>query len=85
MLSINQLRVTISLARLPERQGRRDEERAMVAEIYGRFIEGFDSADPKDANALLDPSRSTYCSIMSAQRGPPDPLELGSSNNLKNL
>jgi hypothetical protein len=26
----------------------------MLAEIYGWFTEGFDTADPKDAKALLD-------------------------------
>ena len=36
------------------KQGRRDEARAMLAEIYGWFTEGFDTADLKDAKALLD-------------------------------
>ena len=31
-----------------------DEARAMLAEIYGWFTEGFDTADLKDAKALLD-------------------------------
>ena len=34
--------------------GRRDEARAMLAEIYGWFTEGFDTPDLKDAKALLD-------------------------------
>ena len=29
-------------------------ERAMLAEIYNWFTEGFDTADLKDAKALLD-------------------------------
>jgi hypothetical protein len=33
---------------------RRDEARAMLAEIYNWFTEGFDTADLKDAKALLD-------------------------------
>jgi hypothetical protein len=33
---------------------RRAEARAMPAEIYGSFTEGFDTADLKDAKALLD-------------------------------
>jgi hypothetical protein len=33
---------------------RRDEARVMLVEIYGWFTEGFDSADLKDAKALLD-------------------------------
>jgi hypothetical protein len=34
--------------------GRRDEVRAMLADIYSRFIEGFDTADFKDAKVLPD-------------------------------
>jgi hypothetical protein len=33
--------------------GRRDEARAMLADIYGWFTEGFDTADLEDAKALL--------------------------------
>jgi len=49
-----ELRATMSLARLLAKRGRRDEARAMLAEIYGWFTEGFDTADLKDAKALLD-------------------------------
>jgi len=49
-----ELRATTSLARLLAKQDRRDEARAMLAEIYGWFTEGFDTADLKDAKALLD-------------------------------
>ncbi|MGZ6240996.1 MAG: adenylate/guanylate cyclase domain-containing protein [Candidatus Binataceae bacterium] len=49
-----ELRATMSLARLLANQGKRDEARAMLAEIYGWFTEGFDTADLKDAKALLD-------------------------------
>jgi predicted ATPase len=49
-----ELRATMSLARLLERQGRRDEARTMLAAIYNWFTEGFDTADLKDAKALLD-------------------------------
>jgi class 3 adenylate cyclase len=48
-----ELRATMSLARLLDRQAKRDEARAMLAEIYGWFTEGFDTADLKDAKALL--------------------------------
>jgi predicted ATPase len=48
------LRATTSLARLLDNQGKRNEARAMLAEIYGWFTEGFDTADLKDARALLD-------------------------------
>ena len=49
-----ELRATTSLARLLATQGRRDEARAMLAEIYNWFTEGFDTADLKEAKALLD-------------------------------
>jgi predicted ATPase len=49
-----ELRATTSLARLLAKQGKRDEARAMLAEIYGWFTEGFDTADLKDAKALLE-------------------------------
>jgi class 3 adenylate cyclase/predicted ATPase len=49
-----ELRATMSLARLLAKQGRRDEARTMLAEIYDWFTEGFDTADLKDAKALLD-------------------------------
>ncbi|MGZ6253978.1 MAG: ATP-binding protein, partial [Candidatus Binataceae bacterium] len=49
-----ELRATMSLARLLAKQGRRDEARAMLAEIYGWFTEGFDTADLKEAKTLLD-------------------------------
>jgi predicted ATPase len=44
----------MSLSRLVAAQGRRDEARAMVAEIYNWFTEGFDTVDLKEAKALLD-------------------------------
>jgi len=49
-----ELGATTSLARLLAKQGRRAEARAMLAEIYGWFTEGFDTADLKDAKALLE-------------------------------
>jgi tetratricopeptide (TPR) repeat protein len=49
-----ELRTTMSLARLLARQDRRDEARTILAEIYNWFTEGFDTADLKDAQALLD-------------------------------
>jgi len=49
-----ELRATTSLARLLQKQDRRDEARTMLADIYGWFTEGFDTADLKDAKALLD-------------------------------
>jgi hypothetical protein len=43
----------MSLARLLKKQGKTSEARAMLADIYGWFTEGFDTADLKDAKALL--------------------------------
>jgi predicted ATPase len=48
-----ELRATMSLARLLAAQGRRDEAPAIVAKVYNWFTEGFDTADLKDAKALL--------------------------------
>jgi class 3 adenylate cyclase/predicted ATPase len=49
-----ELRATMSLARLLDKQGKRAGARAMLADIYGWFTEGFDTADLKEAKALLD-------------------------------
>ncbi len=49
-----ELRATMSLARLLCDTGLRDEARTMLAEIYNWFTEGFDTADLKDAKALLE-------------------------------
>ena len=48
-----ELRATTNLARLLAKQGKRPEARAMLAEIYNWFTEGFETADLKDAKALL--------------------------------
>jgi len=44
----------MSLSRLLQKQGKKDEAREMLGEIYGWFTEGFDTADLKDAKALLE-------------------------------
>jgi predicted ATPase len=51
---LHELEATYALARVMARTGRRDEARAMLDEIYNWFTEGFDTADLKDAKALLD-------------------------------
>ena len=48
-----ELRATTSLARLLAKQGKRDEARTMLGDIYNQFTEGFDTADLKYAKALL--------------------------------
>ena len=49
-----ELRAVTSLSRLLQKQGKKEEARQMLAEIYGWFTEGFDTADLKDAKALLE-------------------------------
>jgi class 3 adenylate cyclase/predicted ATPase len=49
-----ELRAATSLARLWREQGRRGEARDLLAPLYGSFTEGFDTADLKEAKALLD-------------------------------
>ena len=49
-----ELRAAMSMARLWRDQGRRDEARELLAAVYGRFTEGFDTLDLKQAKALLD-------------------------------
>jgi predicted ATPase len=44
----------MSLSRLLQRQGRREEARQMLAEIYGWFTEGFGTPDWQEARALLE-------------------------------
>jgi predicted ATPase len=48
------LRAAISLSRLWQQQGKRDEARQMQADIYGWFTEGFDTVDLQEAKALLE-------------------------------
>src|SRR5262249_31697622 len=49
-----ELRAATSLARLWQQQGRRDEARQVLGDVYNWFTEGFDTADLKDAKALLN-------------------------------
>jgi tetratricopeptide (TPR) repeat protein len=49
-----ELRSTMSMARLWERQGRRAEARQALAAIYGSYTEGLTTPDLVDAKALLD-------------------------------
>jgi len=49
-----ELRASTSLARLWQQQGKREEARQMLAEIYGWFTEGFDTKDLQEAKALLE-------------------------------
>ena len=44
----------MSLSRLWMQQGKKDEARQILVEIYGWFTEGFDTADLQEAKALLE-------------------------------
>jgi predicted ATPase len=48
-----ELRAATSLGRLWAEQGERQKARNLLAPVYGWFTEGFDTADLKDAKALL--------------------------------
>jgi predicted ATPase len=49
-----ELRATMSLARLLGQQGRAQEGRSMLADIYGWFTEGFDTPDLREAQLLME-------------------------------
>jgi predicted ATPase len=49
-----ELRAAMSLSRLWQHQGKRAAARELLAEIYGWFTEGFDTADLQEAKALLE-------------------------------
>jgi predicted ATPase len=49
-----ELRAAMSLSRLWQQQGKREEAHELLAPIYGWFTEGFDTADLQEAKALLE-------------------------------
>jgi predicted ATPase len=49
-----ELRAAVSLSRLWQQQGKRDEARELLAPVYGWFTEGFETADLQEAKALLE-------------------------------
>jgi hypothetical protein len=66
----------MSLARLWQRLGRRDEAREMLAEIYGWFTESFDTGDLQEARALLEALSSacdSYISLSARNAWTPSP------------
>jgi class 3 adenylate cyclase/predicted ATPase len=70
-----ELRAALSLGRLWQQQGRRDEAYDLLAPIYGWFTEGFDSPDLQAAKALLEglgPPHSPVDAVRSSDR--PDPV-----------
>jgi predicted ATPase len=52
-----ELRATVSLARLWQRQGKKNEAHRMLSKIYHWFTEGFDTKDLQEAKALLEELR----------------------------
>ena len=49
-----ELRAAMSLSRLWQQQGKRQEAHDLLAEVYDWFTEGFDTADLQEAKALLE-------------------------------
>jgi predicted ATPase len=49
-----ELRAALGLARLRVEQGRGGEARQLVARVYDRFTEGFETPDLRAAEAFLD-------------------------------
>jgi DNA-binding SARP family transcriptional activator len=50
----SELRATVSLCRLLQKQGKREQARRMLAEIYDWFTEGFETPDLQEAKSLLE-------------------------------
>jgi predicted ATPase len=53
-----ELRVATSLARLWHATGKTDEAMELLSAVYDRFTEGFDTADPRTARALIEELRA---------------------------
>ena len=49
-----ELRAVMSLSQLWQQQGKQDEARQLLAEIYGWFTEGFDTKDLQEAKTVLE-------------------------------
>ena len=58
-----ELRATISLARLWQQQGKKNEAHQMLSAVYNWFTEGFDTKDLRDAKALLEELRLSHRAI----------------------
>ena len=48
-----ELRAAVSLSRLWQKQGKREQARELLSEIYGWFTEGFETTDLREAKELL--------------------------------
>jgi predicted ATPase len=49
-----ELRAVMSLSRLWQQQGKCAEAHELLADVYNRFTEGYDTVDLQEAKALLD-------------------------------
>ena len=49
-----ELRAALSLSRLLQEQGKKEEARSTLAEVYDWFTEGLDTPDLQEAKALLE-------------------------------
>jgi hypothetical protein len=68
-----ELRAAVSLGRLWQRQGKRVAAHQLVAEVYERFTEGFDTADLREAQTLLaelacEPATSPHAELIGIER-----------------
>lgn len=63
-----ELRAVRELARLWGEQARRTKARDLLASVYSWFTEGFDTADLKEAKALLDQLARAAASLLRAMR-----------------
>jgi predicted ATPase len=61
-----ELRAAVSLSRLWQQHGKRDEARELLAPLYGWFTEGFDTADLQEAKTLLEELGGSSSSARSA-------------------
>jgi predicted ATPase len=59
-----ELRAAMSMARLWRDQGKPQQARELLAQVYGWFTEGFDTRDLKEAKALLGELASQDMSIV---------------------
>jgi predicted ATPase len=59
----HELRAVRSLSRLWQRQGKREDARQMLVEVYNWFTEGADTADMQEAQALLEELGETRSGI----------------------
>src|SRR5262249_18328110 len=75
-----ELRAAMSLARLWRSQGRLGDARDQLASVYGRFTEGFETADLRTAKQLLDELPTARAAAIEGGFGYPRPAHAAASN-----